>query len=79
MHSLIAWFARNGVVANILMFSILAGGLISIPDIKKEVFPEFSFDMVQVQVPYRGAAPEEVETALDAREQLGPRHARSRL
>jgi len=61
MHSLINWFARNGVVANLLMFSIIVGGLASIPGIKKEVFPEISVDMVTVSVDYRGAAPEEVE------------------
>jgi len=67
MHSLISWFARNGVVANILMFTVVAGGIVSIPEIKKEVFPEFSLDMVQVQVPYRGAAPEEVEEGVCVR------------
>ena len=67
MHSLISWFARNGVVANILMVTILAGGIVSIPQIKKEVFPEISLDMVQVQVPYRGAAPEEVEEGVCVR------------
>lgn len=61
MHSLINWFARNGVVANLLMFSIIIGGLMAVPGIKKEVFPEISVDMVTVSVDYRGAAPEEVE------------------
>ena len=67
MHSLISWFARNGVVANILMFTVVAGGIVSIPEIKKEVFPEISLDMVQVQVSYRGAAPEEVEEGVCVR------------
>ena len=61
MHGLIDWFARNGVVANLLMFVILVGGMMSLPEVKKEVFPEISIDMVSVTVPYRGAAPEEVE------------------
>ena len=58
---LLAWFATNHVAANLLMFLIIAGGLLSIFSIKKEVFPEFSLDMITITVPYRGASPEDVE------------------
>jgi multidrug efflux pump subunit AcrB len=61
MQGLIAWFARNGVVANLLMFLIIVMGLMTIPGLKKEVFPELAIDIITVTVPYRGAAPEEVE------------------
>ena len=61
MNSLISWFARNRVVANLVMFVIVAAGAITLTDLKKEVFPEFSLDMITVEVVYRGAAPEEVE------------------
>ena len=27
MHGIIAWFARNGVAANLLMVTILGGGI----------------------------------------------------
>lgn len=57
----IHWFANNSVAANLLMILIIAGGLLTIPEIKQEVFPEFSSDMIQVSVVYLGAAPEEVE------------------
>ena len=40
---------------------IVAGGLLTLPKLRQEVFPEFSSDVVVVTVEYRGAAPEEVE------------------
>ncbi len=61
MNAMINWFARNGVVANLLMLVIVGMGLATISGIKKEVFPEISIDMVTVTVEYRGAAPQEVE------------------
>ncbi len=67
MKGAVAWFASNGVVANLLMFLIFAGGLITIPTIKEEVFPEFSTDLINVSVLYPGAAPEEVEEAVCVR------------
>ena len=57
----IAWFAQNRVAANVLMILVLAGGALTLFDIKQEVFPEFALDLISVTVPYRGAAPEEVE------------------
>ena len=67
MKSLIAWFAQNTVAANLLMFVILVAGLVTIPYIKQEVFPEFSTDLIVVSVPYPGAAPEEIEESINAR------------
>ena len=61
MKGAISWFARNPVAANLLMVLIVAGGLFTALTVKREVMPEFSLDMITVQVPYRGAAPEEVE------------------
>ncbi len=58
---IIAWFARNGVAANLLMVGIMVMGLISAVQIKKEFFPEFSLNQVTIRVPYRGAAPREAE------------------
>jgi multidrug efflux pump subunit AcrB len=61
MNRAIEWFAENHVVANLLMAFIIAAGLITIPTITKEIFPEFSMDLINVSVRYLGAAPEEVE------------------
>ena len=67
MKGSIAWFARNPVAANLLMVLILAAGALSVFSIKREVFPEFSLDLITVSVPYLGAAPEEVEEAVCVR------------
>ncbi len=61
MNRAIAWFAENRVAANLLMVIILVAGTLSLSQIKLEVFPEFSSDMISVSVPYLGAAPEETE------------------
>ena len=57
----IAWFARNPVAANLMMVFIIASGLIATGAITEEVFPEVDLDRISIQVPYLGAAPEEVE------------------
>ena len=67
MNRAIAWFAENGVAANLLMAVIIVGGLMTIPTIKQEVFPEFSTDLISVTVPYPGAAPQEVEEGVCVR------------
>ena len=64
-RGLIAWFARNGVAANLLMASIIiAGGAMLYRGIPLEVFPEFDSQYLSVRVPYRGATPEEVEKSV---------------
>ena len=60
----IAWMARNSIAANLLMVLLLGGGIWSIFAIQKEVFPEFLLDVVQIDVGYPGAAPEEVEQGI---------------
>ncbi len=61
MSRAIAWFAQNPVAANLLMFLCVAGGLAAIPTIHQKTFPDMEIDIVQITVPYLGAAPEEVE------------------
>ena len=58
---LIAWFASNHVAANLLMMFIIVAGLISVATIRKQTTPDFELNLIQVRVPYLGAAPQEVE------------------
>ena len=67
MKALIAWFANNGVVANLLMLIIILLGVMAIFTVNQEIFPEFEAEMISVSVPYRGAAPEEVEEGVSVR------------
>jgi multidrug efflux pump subunit AcrB len=64
MNGAVAWFAKNHVAANLIMFLLIVGGLATIPGISQEVFPEMRPEAVTVTVPYPGAAPEEVETGI---------------
>ncbi len=64
MKGLIAWFAENHVAANLLMFFLLAAGLITAFHLKVEIFPEVTLDQVEVRVEYRGASPDEVEDSV---------------
>jgi hypothetical protein len=60
----IAWMTRNAIAANLLMLLLLGGGVWSAFAIQKEVFPQFQLDVVEVNVGYPGAAPEEVEQGI---------------
>ena len=60
----IAYMARNGVAANLLMCFILAAGFFSLRGLVQEVLPEISLDQVIVSVPYPGATPDEVEESI---------------
>lgn len=60
---MIAFFARNGVAANLLLLGIVLAGAYALASrkIPLEVFPEFESRNISISVPYRGATPEEVE------------------
>ena len=60
-HPIIAWFANNPVVANILMITIFAGGIFTALTVRKEGFPAFAAESVTVTVPIRGGTPQDVE------------------
>jgi multidrug efflux pump subunit AcrB len=60
----IAWFAENHVAANLLMMLLVVGGLLSIPALRQEIFPEIQLDVVTVSVVYPGAAPIEIEKGI---------------
>jgi len=64
MHKAIAWFARNPVAANLLMSVLLVGGGLALLTIQQEQFPDINTQMVNVTVPYLGAAPEESESGV---------------
>ena len=66
-RGILAWFASNHVAANLLMLFIVAAGFLSIFDTKMEVFPEFSLDMINISIPYRGASPDDVEEGVCVR------------
>ncbi len=60
----IVWMAGHSVTANLVMLILLVGGLYMGFRIKKEIFPYFELDQVQITVPYPGASPQEVERGI---------------
>ena len=61
MIGAIAWLGRNPVAANLLMVFIVASGILGITAVTEEVYPDVELDRINIEVPYLGAAPEEVE------------------
>jgi HAE1 family hydrophobic/amphiphilic exporter-1 len=60
----IRYFAGHPTAANLLMLLMIAAGLIALPTLRRETFPDFSVDVVEVRVVYPGASAEEVEEAI---------------
>ncbi|MCF8303225.1 MAG: efflux RND transporter permease subunit [Bacteroidales bacterium] len=56
--------AQNPIAANLLMLILIGGGIWTMYNIQKEVFPQFQLDIVEVSVVYPGAAPAEVEKGI---------------
>lgn len=67
MKAVITWFIDNPVASNLLMIILVAGGLMSLTQLNQEQFPDVELGIVQVSVPYLGAAPEEVEEGVCSR------------
>lgn len=61
---MIRYFAGHPTAANLLMILLIAVGLVGLPQLQRETFPDFSADIVQVSVVYPGASAEAVEEAL---------------
>lgn len=55
---------RKPVVVNLLMAAILITGVVSGLNLRKQFFPEVDPEIAMVNLPYPGAAPEEVEQSL---------------
>lgn len=61
---MINWFTHHPTAANLLMAAIILLGLVTLPDLQRETFPEIKNDKVQVSVIYKGATASEVEDAI---------------
>ncbi len=60
----VSWMAKNSVAANLLMLMMIIGGIVSLMDIRQEIFPNFIHEEVSVRMSYPGASPEEVEEGI---------------
>ena len=64
MERLIRWFVNNTVAANMVMLFILVAGLLTLPRIRMEVFPDINIDVISISVIYPGASPKDVEEGI---------------
>ncbi|MGS2744655.1 efflux RND transporter permease subunit [Halomonas sp. LS-001] len=60
----LAWMVDHGVAPNLLMIILIAGGLLASLSIKKELFPNFEMEVVNVSISYPGATPEDIEQSI---------------
>jgi HAE1 family hydrophobic/amphiphilic exporter-1 len=58
------WSVRNRVTVNLLMIFVALAGILSLRQMRREMFPQFTLDMVLVEMAYPGATPEEVEEGI---------------
>ena len=62
---MISWFTRNGIAANFLMVGIFLAGLYAaFFKIPLEVTPALSWNLVMMDMRYRGATPKDIEKAI---------------
>ena len=63
---MIAWFARNGVAANLLMLSVMVAGVWTLANdkIPLEVFQDMPSRFISVNVPYPASSPDETEETI---------------
>jgi len=64
MRKIVQWSVSRPVVANLLMIFLLVLGGVAAWDMRREMFPEFSMDIVEVSVIFKGASVEEIEESV---------------
>lgn len=64
MKALGNWSIRNNVTINLVMVFIILAGIFTVMKMWREMFPQFSLDMIVATVPYPGSSPEEVEEGI---------------
>lgn len=64
MKRLLDWFVDNPVAATLLTLTVAIGGLLSMPGIKEELFPDISPPLISVSMAYPGAGPRQVEEGI---------------
>ncbi len=64
MTAIIRYFINNPVSANLLMFTLLVGGIIGASLMKSTFFPETTEKIINIQTVYPGASPSEIEEGI---------------
>ncbi|MCB9275640.1 MAG: efflux RND transporter permease subunit [Lewinellaceae bacterium] len=64
MRAFINYFIKFPIAANLIMFGVLIMGVVGMFNMKSTFFPEVESRIIQIQVVYPGASPEEVEEGI---------------
>ena len=61
---ILSYFTRHGTAANLLLVVLIIAGLVSLPRMRAQFFPDVIIDNVTVSVAWRGAGAEDVDDAI---------------
>ncbi|PCJ47501.1 MAG: acriflavin resistance protein [Gammaproteobacteria bacterium] len=61
---MIRFFAAHPTAGNLLMLLLMVIGMITLPQIRRETFPEVKAYSAEIRVPYPGASPADVEQGI---------------
>ncbi|SDE43405.1 Multidrug efflux pump subunit AcrB [Salipiger thiooxidans] len=63
-RGILSYFTRHPTVANLLLVILLASGLLAVPNMRAQFFPDVVDDDVTVRVTWEGAGPEDVDSGI---------------
>ncbi|MBT7330790.1 MAG: efflux RND transporter permease subunit, partial [Oceanospirillaceae bacterium] len=64
MQSFIRLFANHKVAPNLLMLLLFLSGAYGLKQLNTQFFPDFAVDVVMVNIPWPGAAAEDVQSSI---------------
>ncbi len=64
MKAMVRWFVDNPIAAHLVMILVFIGGLSTLSQLDKEVFPQRKLNQISVSMAYPGANPGEIETQI---------------
>lgn len=64
MKSIGQWSINNKVAVNLIMIFVIVAGTLTVLKMRREMFPQFALDMINVSVVYPGASPAEAEEGI---------------
>ena len=67
MRSLITWFVKNPVAANLMMFVMFVTGIFGYLNLEREFIPQTTFNGITISISWPGASPRDVAEQLVVR------------
>ncbi|MCK5541834.1 MAG: efflux RND transporter permease subunit [Desulfobacterales bacterium] len=64
MKALGKWSVEHRVTVNLLMIFIIVAGMMVIQNMRREMFPQFALDFIDINISFPGATPLEVEEGI---------------